>query len=145
MNCFADTSFVLSIAGTDVNTKKASSWLAAHNAPVVITALVHFECINRLHKWRLAGMLSSEECQSALLRLDTLLSRRFVVAREVSLRSLSAEARRLINHFSPDIPHGSMDVLHIAAARILRCDTLITFDHNQRSLAKTAEFITAPL
>jgi hypothetical protein len=58
MNCFADSSFLLSVAGTDVNTRKASAWLATYNRAVVISALVQFECVNRIRKLRHAGTLS---------------------------------------------------------------------------------------
>jgi len=105
---------------------------------------VLFECLNRLHKWHLDGTLGKEEHRSALLRLDTLTARRFLTLREVRLRTLSAEARRLVEHFSPALPHGTLDTFHIAAARVLRCGTFLTFDRNQRRLAAAADLLILP-
>ena len=145
MSCFADTSFLLSVAGDDAHTPKATAWLATHEGRIYITALVRFECLNRLHKWHLDGTLDYDEHSRALLQLDTLTARRFFIVREVPLRTLAAEARRLIEHFSPGIPHGTLDTLHLAAARALRCDTVLTFDHNQRALALSAGLDTLPM
>jgi hypothetical protein len=66
MTCFADTSFLLSVAGDDANTPKATAWLAAHPERICVTALVLFECVNRLHKWHLDGTLDDDEHRRAL-------------------------------------------------------------------------------
>ena len=119
MNCFADTSFLLSVAGDDAHTAKATAWLASHDGGICITPLVFFECVNRIHKSRLDDTLDDDEHRRALLHLDTLISRRFLIVREVPLRTLDADARRLIEHFSPATPRGTLDTIHLAAARAL--------------------------
>lgn len=145
MNCLADTSYVLSVAGDDVHTKRAAEFLAKHSGPDLrTTGLVLFECRNRLQKWQLAGDLSEADHLRIGLHVDSLISRRFIHLSEVTLRRLHAEARRLIEHFSSKVPHGTMDVLHLAAAVALRCDSFCTFDKNQRALAVAAGLKVLP-
>lgn len=139
MNGFADASFLLAVAGDDVHTAKAAAFLAKHSGTGLrTTAMVVFECRNRLHKWKLAGEMTVSEFDRTQLHLDALISQRFIYLSEVSLRSLHAGARRLIEHFSPKIPHGALDLLHVAAAAALRCEAFVTFDRNQRGVAAAA-------
>jgi predicted nucleic acid-binding protein len=42
------------------------------------------------------------------------------------------------------LPDARLDVLHVAAARLLKTDTLATFDENQRTLAKSAGLKIVP-
>jgi len=43
MNCFADTSFLLSVAGDDAHTAKGTAWPASHTGRICLTPLVFFE------------------------------------------------------------------------------------------------------
>ena len=53
MTCFADTSLLLSLVGTDAHSPSAKRWWHKLNGPLVTTALVIFETENRLRSMRL--------------------------------------------------------------------------------------------
>lgn len=144
MTCFADTSLLLSLAGTDAHSPTAKHWWQNLSGPLVTTALVIFETENRLRSMRLQQILTREEEDECLRNLSLMIVRRYVLVREYRSRILTAEARRLVSHFSSGIPHGTLDVLHVAAARLLKADTLATFDKNQRGLAKSAGLKVVP-
>jgi hypothetical protein len=44
----------------------------------------------------------------------------------------------LVTHYSARAAYGTLDILHVAAAKILRADTFLTFDKRQAALASTA-------
>jgi predicted nucleic acid-binding protein len=144
MNAFAETSFLLSVAGDDTHTARATGFLSSRPLFMVTTGLTLFECRNRVHKWQLASAVPQADARQLRHRLDTLVSRHFLHVREVTLRRLAAEALRMIEIHSPGLPHGTMDVIHVAAAVALRCDSFCTFDKNQRALALAAGLRVLP-
>ncbi|HWB04242.1 MAG TPA: PIN domain-containing protein [Verrucomicrobiales bacterium] len=144
MTVFADSSFLLSLVIRDANSRAARRWWQRRNEPLCASPLVLFECENGLRSLHLRGGLSEEEAATAKLLLEKFVSEGVVAIREVRLKLLMAEARRLLIHFARPVVHGSLDVLHVAAARVLRAETLVSFDDNQRGLAADAGFRVAP-
>ena len=59
-------------------------------------------------------------------------------------RRLYPESHRLVTHHFRRAPSGTLDILHIAAALILRADTFLTFDKRQAKLAAAAGLTVAP-
>lgn len=102
------------------------------------------EAENALRNLQLRGGMDEKESASARLALSTLILGGFIVPYVVSPHLLTAEARRLVAHFSPGVPHGALDVLPVAAAPVLKADTLATFDKNQRALAESAGLKVVP-
>lgn len=144
MTCFADTSFLLSLVAQDAHTAPAKAWRGRSAALVMTTDLAVFEAENALRNLQLRGGMDEKEAASARLAPSTLILGGFIVPHVVRPRLLTAEARRLAAHFSPGVPHGRLDVLHVAAARVLKADTLATFDKNQRALAESAGLKVVP-
>jgi len=102
--------------------------------------LVVFEAENRLRSLLLQRKLTSEEHQQRLTALRLLLSSKLIIEKHLrNTRSLSADCRRLITILSPSILHGTMDVIHVATARLLKAGTFVTLDRNQRTLAKNGD------
>jgi hypothetical protein len=66
------------------------------------------------------------------------------VRRETPVHRLYPEAHRLVTHFSSRAAYGTLDILHVAAAMILRADTFLTFDKRQAALATTAGLRVEP-
>jgi predicted nucleic acid-binding protein len=136
---FCDTSVVLSWLLEDSQSAQADKWLADSTSRLVISSLVEVESRNRLRNLALNGDLSEDDSRQAQESLSVLLTRGSL--RRIHFRdtkSLAAESLRLITHFSPGLPHGTLDVLHVASARLLKSAVFLTFDENQRSLARAA-------
>jgi len=144
MTFFVETSFLLSLATQDVHCGAARLWWKANQEPLLTSPLVIFECVTALRNLQLRGLLSQEDVREANLMLDRLVSEGLVVVQDVRLRLLMPEARRLLDHFATPVSQGAMDVLHVAAARVFRLHSLLSFDENQRALALSAGMQPAP-
>ena len=58
-------------------------------------------------------------------------------------RTTFVEAMRLASRWTAGFGARSLDIIHIAAAVVLRADGLLTFDDRQRKLARAAELVVA--
>lgn len=136
---FCDSSVVLSWLVEDSHSPRADAWLAESGPVLCISSLVALEVRNRLRNLALHGDLPEDAAREAQESLSLLITRgplRCVHLRDT--KPLAAESLRLITHFSPGVPHGTLDVLHVASARLLKSAAFLTFDANQRSLALAA-------
>lgn len=137
---FWDTSALLSLVLKDEHYSKACKWLIDEREPQIPSSQVAFEAENRLRALLHNRDLTTEEHQQRLTALRLLLSSRLIHEKHLrNTRSLSAECRRLVTLISPSIPHGTMDVIHVASARLMKAGTFITLDRNQRTLAKNSD------
>lgn len=144
MRCFADTSFLLALLGTDSHSAAAERWVAKNPEPLITSDLVVIEAFNALRSLHLRGLVDEAEYKAGRLTLNTLLRRQALHRYSLRSRPLTAEAERLLDHFSPGLPHGTLDVLHVAAAKLLKSDSLASFDKNQRALAKETGLKAVP-
>lgn len=144
MRCFADTSFLLALLAYDGHSRAAGRWIAKYSETPITSDLVVFEAFNALRSLHLRGIIDAEEHKESRLILNTLLRRQVLLKYPFRTRLLTAEAHRLLDHFSPGLPHGTLDVLHVAAAKLLKADSLATFDKNQRALAKEVGLKVVP-
>ncbi|MBK8038343.1 MAG: PIN domain-containing protein [Verrucomicrobiaceae bacterium] len=137
---FWDASALLSLVLKDEHYSKACKWLMDDREPQITSSLVVFEAENRLRALLLNHDLTAEEHQQRFTALRLLLSSKLIIEKHLrNTRSLSAECRRLVTIISPATPHGTMDVIHVATARLMKAGTFITLDRNQRSLAKNSD------
>jgi hypothetical protein len=60
------------------------------------------------------------------------------------LAAVAAEAAQLSELHTIAEGHRSFDILHVAAARVLKAATLLTFDVSQRKLAATVRLAVGP-
>lgn len=137
---FADTSFFLTLVLKDIHYPVAARWLKVYAENLNISSLVGFETENKLRTLCLTKELDEASFQRAQLDVAALLRGAIRLRHPGKWPALLAESRRMIHHFSPGVPHGTMDVVHVASARVLRMESFLTFDDNQRGLARAAGF-----
>jgi predicted nucleic acid-binding protein len=136
---FWDTSALLSLVLKDAHYRKVCKWLMDDNAPQITSSLVVFEAENRIQALLLNGDLTVAEHQQRITALRLLLSSKLIIEKHLrDTRNLSTECRRLVAVISPHTPHGTMDVIHVATASLLKATTFVTLDRNQRTLARDA-------
>ncbi|MCX6865968.1 MAG: type II toxin-antitoxin system VapC family toxin [Verrucomicrobia bacterium] len=134
----ADTSFLISFYGNDVNTPPAIAWSAVNSEVIYISSLNRFELINALRFAECrksiapgnAGLFSSQ------FETDILGGR--LIEKVCNLADVLAEATRLSAAHTLSGGHRGFDILHVAAARIIGATHFLTFDVNQKRLAKAA-------
>ena len=73
----------------------------------------------------------------AIERIKRSLHEGFLVRREVPTIQWFPQAHRISTFSTAPCCFGALDILHVSAALFLRADGFLTFDGNQRVLAKS--------
>ncbi len=141
MNSFWDTSAVLSLVLKDSHGKNAALQAARTDVRHITTPLVALEAENRLRALEWKGEVKPEVGAAALVAVERFFTSRLISVRNLKgSRLIAAEGQRMIRHFSTARPHKTMDLIHVACARLLRAEAFFTFDSNQSALAEAAGF-----
>ncbi len=138
MKSYADTSFLVSLYGRDVNSRSAISLVKKRRPAFVVTSFTETEFTNvvfaiasRPRGWTVSEARAIEEnftddLQGGIWRLEDFPPETWARARELSRRHASALACR------------TLDTLHVASAQVLAADEFYTFDIDQAKLAQAA-------
>jgi predicted nucleic acid-binding protein len=144
MKPFADASFIVSFCAEDQHSAKARLWWRKNLRPMFTSRLALFEAENTIRVMRVARKLTAAGAQHALEALQRAQLEGFIELWEVPVRRLYPAARRLSQHHNKQKGFGAMDILHVASALDMRCDTLLSFDEPQRELAEAEGLDVAP-
>lgn len=132
----ADTSFLFSLYGNDSKTPDAVKWSAGNNNAVLIAALTHFELINALRFAECRRFIGAGLSDRFAADFRTDLKEGRLIEPSCDLGEILAEASRLSLVHTLTGGHRGFDILHVAAARIMRATHFLTFDANQKELAE---------
>lgn len=146
MIAYADSSFTVALFTQEEDHKRQAWhwWNSAGLCQVMISRLTLLETENTFHNLRLDHKLTAAEFRQAQLGLEHARMEGLLVRRETPVHRLWPEAHRLVMHYSARAGYGTLDILHVAAAIILRADTILTFDKPQSALAIAAGLTVAP-
>jgi len=140
----ADTSFLFSLYGNDVNTPPAVAWCIRHNRVICISAFNRFELINALRFSECRRSLKPGESARHHQLFSHALADGRLTEKNCNLADILAEATRLSAAHTLTGGHRGFDILHVAAARVLGATHFLTFDTNQKRLAE-AEGLKVPI
>ena len=138
MNSYADTSFLVSLYGRDVNSRRAIAFAEAHHPVFMVTPFGEMEftsivyaVVARPKGWTVREARAIEEnfthdLQTGIWRWEDLPSESW------------ARARELARRYAPSMGCRALDVLHVASALALAGDDFYTFDRDQAKLARAA-------
>jgi len=136
LNSYADTSFLVSLYGRDVNSRSAIRLFEQHRPVFLITPFGETEFTSivlavttRPRGWSLSEARAIEEnfahdLQTGIWQWEDFSSEIWTRARELSRRHAPALGCRV------------MDALHVASALTLAADDFYTFDRDQAKLAR---------
>jgi predicted nucleic acid-binding protein len=141
---FADTSFLVSYFGQDTNGRAAAKWWHSTNEDLIVSRLVLIETENSLRTLHLDGGCSWDDGLWAVERLARTVVGGLILVREPRIKQLYAEARRLSLWHSESKRYGAVDIIHVAAAKILGATHFVSFDQRQRELAIDEGLIVMP-
>jgi len=131
-----DTSFLLALYGNDIHSQKAILHLRSLSQPITLSVLNEFELENALHfAWWRKKILHGE-IMRILSRLDIDRQMGRVASPPVNLAQVVAEARRLSDKYTAKQGCRAFDLLQVATAVHLGASEFLSFDLNQRHLAK---------
>jgi len=139
-----DTSFLFSLYGRDVHTTRALALVARLGAPLAVTPLNAFELRNAVRFAVFRRALPCTAAGSILGAFDADLTAGTLEFQSADLDAILAEANRLSRARTEEGGHRAFDILQVAAAAKLSAALFLTFDENQRVLARFAGLVALP-
>jgi predicted nucleic acid-binding protein len=133
---YADTSLLFSLYSTDVNSPKADAWRKANPDPLPFTAFHRLELRNALNLAVFQKWLTPVEVQSAWQEVENDIAAGLLVVRGGLWHRVLIDAESIAANYTPATGCRTLDVLHIAAARLINLTEFCTFDTRQTDLAK---------
>jgi len=143
MACYADSSFLVSCYVADANTALAKAYLARTGAPLLFTPLHALEVRNAFELGVFRGLFSKAEARAAgkNLAADMRAGRlENIVVKWPAVFRLAANLSEL---HSSTAGTRSLDILHVAAAKLTAATEFVSFDGRQRKLAAAAGLAVA--
>lgn len=144
MVAYADTSFLLSLYTADVHHEKAVSIVRRIDVPLVFAPLQRHELQNAVRLSVFRKDINVHESRAVLDCIQTDVRAGFLQETNLVWTELFEISETLSAQFTEVLGTRSMDVLHVAAARIVGAKDFLTFDGRQKILAEKAGFRVRP-
>ena len=136
---YADTSFLVSWHLADVNFPSALALQAA--APAIVwSPWQQVEFNNAVRALVFRKIITPGDVTQVLASVAAAVSAGDLRPAALPENSLWTEAERLSQAHTPQLGTRTLDLLHVAAARVLKCRRFLTFDQRQAALARAAGF-----
>jgi predicted nucleic acid-binding protein len=137
LNTYADTSLLVSLYTQDANSARAIASLRTVREPLPFTPFHRLEFRNAIRQRVFRGELTADERTAALQALEDDLQNGVLVHTPIHWTDTLRESERLSAAHTEPLGVRSADILHVAAALMLGAKELLSFDANQRKLART--------
>ena len=135
MKTYADTSFLFSLYATDANSIKADAWRLANPEPLPFTAFHRLELRNGLSLALFQQRLTLVEIQAAWQEVETDFAAGLLVGRGGLWHRVLVEAETSALNDTPVVGSRTLDVMHVATAKLIGTTEFCTFDTRQSTLA----------
>lgn len=139
-----DTSFLFSLFGGDAHTAAAQAWAMQTKQPIAVTALNRYELGNAIRFAVFRKVIPQQDALASLAAFETDLKSGMLRSVSPDLGEVVKEAARLSAARTIAGGHRSFDILHVAAARVLKAALFLSFDANQQKLAHAARLTVGP-
>ena len=133
-----DTSFLFSLYARDAHTDKAKSAVKKLRQALTLSVFNEFEFQNALRLSVFRKLFSPAEAAIILADFEADLTSGALLIANCNLAEVMTEAKRLSAAYVPSGGHRAFDILHVAAAVHVEATQFLSFDNNQRILAKAA-------
>jgi len=135
MKCYADTSFLVSLYSSDANSARADVWRQANPSPLPYTLLHRLEIRNALWQSVFRKKRAPHEASEVLQEMEVDVIAGLLAMPATSFDGVWKYADELSDAHTPATGARSLDILHVAAAKLLEVDEIVTFDQRQAGLA----------
>jgi predicted nucleic acid-binding protein len=141
---YCDTSFLASLYVTvDVNHTAAIRAASRFVSAMPYPHLVELELVNALRRLLVAGKIAETALSAMLSQIERDVRDGFLERKVFNQSALYREALD-ISERRMALAARSLDILHVAAARVLGVRSFASFDARQRSLAKAEGLLLVP-
>jgi predicted nucleic acid-binding protein len=133
---YADASFLVSAFGEDGRTAQAKRWLGkCRDFPILVTRLSILEAETALRAAVAGKRLTASKMEMTLEGIHRAMLEGYLVRREVTAKQWFPQAHRISAHAEIAPVCRALDVLHVAAAVVLKANGFLSFDTDQKTLA----------
>ena len=140
---YADTSFLASLYLLDANTHHAQSCLPQEGA-LFLTPFGQLELSNAIRLALFRGQINPSQQQAAEKLIEKDLQSGWLSLVAVGWSDVLVQAESLSSDYTARIGCRTLDILHVALAKILSVDGFLTFDNRQAELARKAKLKVIP-
>lgn len=140
----ADTSFLFSLYGSDVNTAAAQECVAGSGNGILVHVVNSFEFENAVRLRFFQGKLSEIERDRIIAGYQADVASGRVKQMHVSLFDVFEKAATLSIRHTETLGNRAYDILQVAAALFLSATIFWTFDGKQRALAQAEGLKVGP-
>lgn len=145
MRGYADSSFLFSYYAADANSLRADAWRQANGGPLPFAPLHRVELRNALELAVFQQRLSARETTETWAVIESDVRAGLLVETSTPLTDIFEEAERLAAAHTAATGARSLDILHVAGAKLAGMEELVTFDQRQAALALRAGLKVAVL
>jgi len=146
VSSFGESSFLFALYFPNTNTEGVTEFFARSTAAIILTRLVIYEfhqavwleVFRREHGDQSA--IDRDDAYAGLAAFDVDLEKGLYEISQTDLDSLLNQAVQLIDKYTVREGIRSMDTLHLASAKLLRCPEFLTFERLQRRVAELEGF-----
>jgi len=135
VNTYADTSLLFSLYATDANSSKADAWRLANPQPLPFAALHRVELRNAFSLAVFQQRLTPREIRAAWLEVENDLAAGHLVPRAGLWHRVLREAETIAQNHTATVGSRTLDILHVAAAKLLGVPGFCSFDTRQTTVA----------
>jgi hypothetical protein len=133
---YADTSLLFSLYSTDANSPKADAWRTTNPDPLPFTAFHRRELRNALNLAVFQKRLTQLEVQSAWQEVENDIAAGLLISSGGLWHRVFGEAESIAAKHTSAVGCRTLDVLHVAAAKLVGVTEFCTFDTRQGDLVK---------
>jgi len=135
MRLCADTSFLFSYYASDAHSQRADQWRQSRAFPLLISIFNRLELGNALELAAFQKRLSQKESSDIWLTVESDLTAGILTLVDVPWTALIADSESLVSMHTSSVGCRTLDVMHVAFARMITVDEFASFDQRQIALA----------
>ena len=136
MKSYADTGFLVSLYLNEATTTAANAAVQTVRQPLPLIPLGFLELRNALHLAVFRKQISEATRAAAWRRVEFDIKSGIYVEAPIGQLDLHETAGQLVQKYTSPFGTRTLDLLHIAAAILLKAGQFLSFDERQRQAAK---------
>ncbi len=136
MKSYADTGFIVTLYKEEATSARAGALMARQKECIGLSHLSELEFFNALHLAVFRGEITANDADALQSLFYEDVANGVFVITPIPANALFAKAIELANRYSARLGTRSLDLLHVAAALLLKAEFFFSFDDRQRKVAK---------
>jgi len=135
---YLDTSALIKLYYPEAESDSLSTWILSVGRPILFTSLHELELRNAFALKLFRNEVSENENRMLGKTIEKDLKEGVLTRIHPQWGMVFQKGLELSNDYTKQTGSRSLDILHVAIAKVMECTHIITFDDRQRSLATKA-------